>query len=54
MDTTVKSIIEEMVCPTHKQHPVVIEEEDGVKLKCCCADFKVQCFYLVKKMVSQQ
>jgi hypothetical protein len=54
-DTRIKAIIEELVCPIHKQQPrVVIQEDNSLQLTCCCAEFKVQCFHLLKKMQSNQ
>jgi hypothetical protein len=54
-DPQLKAIIEELVCPVHNQHPVVIHQKDGsIQLTCCCAEFKIQCFHLLKKMTSNQ
>ncbi|MDB5109467.1 MAG: hypothetical protein JWR67_581 [Mucilaginibacter sp.] len=45
-----KSVIELLLCGKHKQRPVVIFDQEKIKLECCCVDFKVQCFHLIKKM----
>ncbi|MDB4901270.1 MAG: hypothetical protein JWQ63_551 [Mucilaginibacter sp.] len=47
-----KSVIESLSCPKHNQHPEVIFDEEKIKLECCCPEFKVQCFYLIKKVTS--
>ncbi|MDP9046540.1 MAG: hypothetical protein M3N14_00260 [Bacteroidota bacterium] len=48
-----KSVIEEITCPVHHQHPTLtIDENDSVKLTCCCTEFKVQCYHLLKKFLS--
>jgi hypothetical protein len=54
METTanVKSVIEAITCPVHKQHPkIVMDGGNAVKFECCCAEFKVQCFYILTKLV---
>lgn len=44
-----RSVIEAVVCPIHKEHPQVILGEDNViTLQCCCTEFKLQCFYILK------
>jgi hypothetical protein len=45
-----KALIESLSCPEHKQNPVVYFEQEDIKLHCCCAKFKVQCFHLIKKL----
>lgn len=54
MDLTpeLKTVIESLSCPKHREHPVVTFDEEKIKLECCCPDFKVQCFYLIKKLAS--
>jgi hypothetical protein len=48
----VKSVIEAITCPVHNEHPqIIMEGGNAVKLECCCAEFKVQCFYILKKLV---
>jgi hypothetical protein len=50
-----KSVIEEITCPVHHQHPVLnVDEDDSIKLTCCCAEFKVQCYHLLKKFLGSQ
>ncbi|MDF2433698.1 MAG: hypothetical protein JWP44_3329 [Mucilaginibacter sp.] len=54
MDLTpeLKSVIESLSCPIHKQHPKIIHNEEKVTLDCCCPSFKVQSFFLIKKLSS--
>jgi len=51
MELTVnaRSVIEAVACPTHNKHPQIIMGEDNeIMLQCCCAEFKLQCFYILK------
>ena len=50
MEQEFKPIIEGMMCTVHKKHPVVIIEDEKIKMNCCCDEFMVQCFYLLKKL----
>ena len=46
-----RSVIEEVVCPDHGLHPQVVTKSDNsIELICCCPEFKVQCFHLLKKL----
>lgn len=50
-----KAILETLSCPVHQRHPeIVILDDDGIKLNCCCVDFNNQCFYLLKKLIAGQ
>jgi len=50
-----KSAIETLECPEHKQHPVIILDDDNdIKIVCCCPDFKVRCFQILKKLMDGQ
>lgn len=50
-----KSVIEDITCPVHHRYPVLtIGDDDSIKLTCCCAEFKVQCFHLLKKFLNTQ
>ena len=50
-----RSVIEEVVCPDHGLHPQVVTKSDNsIELICCCPEFKVQCFHLLKKLWSNQ
>jgi hypothetical protein len=44
----VKSFIESIYCPTHKEHPHVSVDGDHIHIECCCPSFQKQCNYLVK------
>jgi hypothetical protein len=50
LTSELKSVIESLTCLEHKQHPVVVFNEDRLKLECCCDTFKVQCFHIIKKI----
>lgn len=45
-----KPIIEGIVCPVHKKHPVFFMEDGKIKLTCCCDEFMLQCFYILRKL----
>jgi hypothetical protein len=48
-----KSLIEGLVCPVHKKRPgVIIQEDRTAKFTYCCAEFKVQCFCLIRKLLA--
>jgi len=50
-----KEVIEGLVCPTHKEHPdIEIQPDGGLKIHCCCVHFKVQCTYILKKMLTER
>ena len=50
-----KSIIETIECPVHKRHPeIILQEDNGIKLSCCCVEFNTQCFYILKKLLAGQ
>jgi hypothetical protein len=54
-NTEIKTAIEGLLCPVHKKHPSVgYQKDNSMLLTCCCAEFKIQCFYLVKKMLATQ
>ena len=36
----VKRDVEKMTCPTHGEHPTIIFEPKGIKVACCCEDFR--------------
>jgi hypothetical protein len=46
----VKSALGDMACPVHNKHPHITTAVDGsLHLECCCDEFKVQCYHVVKK-----
>jgi hypothetical protein len=48
----IKSVVESLRCPLHKEHPeILINEEEHIRITCCCADFRKECLYLVEKLV---
>jgi hypothetical protein len=50
-----KSMIEAIECPVHKRHPkIIFQEDNGIKLSCCCVEFNTQCFYILKKLLAGQ
>lgn len=49
-----KAILEELMCPIHKQHPVAALKDGSIELTCCCDQFKIQCFHLLNKLLSNQ
>jgi hypothetical protein len=45
--------IDILVCPKHKQHPEVVIKTDGaITFRCCCAEFRIQCFYMFNKLLA--
>lgn len=48
----IKEMVESLRCPKHHKTPqIMIDNEDHLKIECCCADFKKQCLYLIGKMM---
>jgi len=47
----IKTLVEELLCPLHGQHPSVeILTDNSILLTCCCAEFKIQCYDIIKKL----
>jgi hypothetical protein len=40
---TIKSIIEDKLCPTHDLHPVVDITGNELHITCCCTNFYTEC-----------
>jgi len=50
-----KTIIETLTCPLHKRHPqILLNDDNTVKLTCCCVDFNKQCYYILQKLTGGQ
>lgn len=52
IDRELRNTINTLCCPKHNVRPDISEHPNGkLKLNCCCAEFKVQCFHILKKLM---
>jgi hypothetical protein len=50
-----KSIMETVHCSVHQRSPKVTMDEYGrIALECCCIEFKIQCLYIIKKILADR
>ena len=54
IDETLKSHIENMICPIYDIHPIVEEDWDGIKIIACCKEFEKQCLMEAEKLLKEQ
>jgi len=50
-----KNIVETLTCPVHKRRPeILLNDDNSIKLTCCCVDFNKECYYILKKLTAGQ
>jgi len=47
---TVKSVIEDSLCPVHDLHPVIDVTGNELKVSCCCTYFHKMCTEEIKSL----
>jgi hypothetical protein len=48
-----KFLIEHFACATHGQYAKIVNvDSDQFKISCCCAEFKVECFLIIKNAMN--
>jgi hypothetical protein len=47
-----KAVIESLICSRCNERPVIVVDNDEKRLQCCCAKFKVECFFMIKKITA--
>lgn len=50
----IQKAIEEMICPTHGQHPIVERTEDGLSIRTCCEDFRQTAIEKYKELKAEE
>lgn len=50
----VQKAIEEMICPTHGEHPIVEHTNDGLSIRTCCEDFRQTAIEKYKELKTEE